>query len=465
MVASINASTSAGVVTTADTSGILALQTAGTTALSISASQVVTLTNALPVASGGSGVTTSTGTGANVLGTSPTITTPTISGDATISGLTVGKGGGAVANNTAVGVSVLANHTSNGGNVGVGYQALISNTTGFAQTAVGRAALYANTTGAYNVAVGAEALNVNTTASNNTAVGYGGLQYNITGTGNSALGYRAGWGITSNYNTAIGMDSMSNASGGVGLTSSANNTAVGYQTFYNLTSGGSNTAVGYQAGYSSTTSTTNTFIGVQAGYYNTTGNSNVMIGSQAGALSVNATTGDANIYIGGGVRGSGATNNNEIVIGYLTTGKGSQTGFINPNGSGVFQGNNSASWSTTSDRRLKKNIVNNSDGLNKITAIQVRNFEYRLPEEVDPELKPADAVPNTGVQLGVIAQELQAVLPDCVKAESTGVLSVDPDNLTWYMVNAIKDLKAINDTQAETINALTARVVALESRT
>jgi hypothetical protein len=79
MVASINASTSAGVVTTADTSGILALQTAGTTALSISASQVVTLTNALPVASGGTGGTTSTGSGAVVLGTSPTITTPVIS--------------------------------------------------------------------------------------------------------------------------------------------------------------------------------------------------------------------------------------------------------------------------------------------------------------------------------------------------------------------------------------------------
>jgi len=57
MVASINASTSAGVVTTADTSGILALQTANTTALSISASQVVTLTNALAEASGGTGTT------------------------------------------------------------------------------------------------------------------------------------------------------------------------------------------------------------------------------------------------------------------------------------------------------------------------------------------------------------------------------------------------------------------------
>ena len=57
----------------------VAIQTAGVTGLSISSSQVVTLANALPVTSGGTGVTTSTGTGAVVLGTSPTITTPTIS--------------------------------------------------------------------------------------------------------------------------------------------------------------------------------------------------------------------------------------------------------------------------------------------------------------------------------------------------------------------------------------------------
>jgi len=73
MAVTLNASSSAGFVTTADTSTILQLQTNGTTAVSISASQVVTLTNALPVASGGTGVTTSTGSGANVLGTSPSI--------------------------------------------------------------------------------------------------------------------------------------------------------------------------------------------------------------------------------------------------------------------------------------------------------------------------------------------------------------------------------------------------------
>jgi hypothetical protein len=79
--------------------------------------------------------------------------------------------------------------------------------------------------------------------------------------------------------------------------------------------------------------------------------------------------------------------------------------------------------------------------LNAITSIRVRNFEYKLPEEVT-ELDPLCAVPNTGVQLGVIAQELAEVLPDCVKQESTGVLTVNSDNLVWYLVNAVNQLKA-----------------------
>jgi len=57
MTSTINASTTAGIVTTADTSGVLALQTAGTTAVSISAAQVVTLAQVLPEASGGTGTT------------------------------------------------------------------------------------------------------------------------------------------------------------------------------------------------------------------------------------------------------------------------------------------------------------------------------------------------------------------------------------------------------------------------
>ena len=78
----------AGLKSSSDGTGILALQTNGTTAVSISTGQVVTLTNALAVASGGTGVTTSTGSGAVVLGTSPTLTTPNINSAqvATVSG-------------------------------------------------------------------------------------------------------------------------------------------------------------------------------------------------------------------------------------------------------------------------------------------------------------------------------------------------------------------------------------------
>ena len=61
---------------------------------------------------------------------------------------------------------------------------------------------------------------------------------------------------------------------------------------------------------------------------------------------------------------------------------------------------------------------------------------------MDETLQPSDAVIKEGVQLGVIAQELQQTLPDCVREESTGVLSVQTDNLTWYLVNSIKELAA-----------------------
>jgi hypothetical protein len=49
------------------------------------------VTGTLPVANGGTGVTTSTGSGANVLGTSPTISSPTITGTGTIAGTFTGN--------------------------------------------------------------------------------------------------------------------------------------------------------------------------------------------------------------------------------------------------------------------------------------------------------------------------------------------------------------------------------------
>jgi hypothetical protein len=97
----------------------------------------------------------------------------TVTNDATISGLTVGRGAGAVSSNTVVGASAFTT----------------------------------NTTGATNVAVGAFSLGVNSTGNDNTAVGYG-TGFYITGSGNTGVGRSAlssgGSGASGSANTAVG---------------------------------------------------------------------------------------------------------------------------------------------------------------------------------------------------------------------------------------------------------------------
>jgi hypothetical protein len=324
------------------------------------------------------------GTSAQVLSTN---------GSGTLSWATAG-GGGSAATPTALGTVYASMSTSGAAPylTAVGYLAGNSNQSGgIANSAFGWGALNSNTTGIDNVSIGMQTMNVSTTGSANTAVGKKVLQANST---------------------------------------ASNNTGVGFEALNSNTTGASNTSAGKQALY-----------------YVTTGSNNIGIGVNAGE---SLTTGSSNIYIGSGtVYASSASVSNAINISAYTlqSDKGSQTALIFANsgagaGGSYYNGANSSSWNTTSDQRIKKNIVDNNDGLNKINSIRVRNFEYRLPEEVDSELKPSDAIIKSGVQLGVIAQELQAVLPECVKQETTGVLSVDSDNLTWYMINAIKELKA-----------------------
>jgi hypothetical protein len=322
------------------------------------------------------------------------------------------------------------------------------------ETALGSGALQSNTTGIYNVAVGYNAANANTTGYSLAALGHEALKLNTTGKSNNAFGaFALEKNTTGNDNVAVGNNAL-NAN-----TTGSSNTAVGHSALLSNTTGADNTAVGSAAADAVTTAQKVVAVGFNAGGAITTGNSNVCIGADSGAA---ITTGTLNIALGRENLQSLTTGNYNTHVGYATTAgaagrasaivicsgangatdKGDNTGFIAPNSNGaVYQGNNSSSWSTTSDQRLKKNIVDNIEGLEKINAIQVRNFEYRLPEEVT-DLDPSCAVGRVGVQLGVIAQELQQVCSDCVKEESTGVLSVDSDNIFWHMVNAIKQLNA-----------------------
>jgi len=368
----------------------------------------------------------------------------TDTGSITFLGYQAGNSSSSAAHNVAVGASAMAAITTGTRNIVLGSYAAAALTTGEGNVVLGTFSpgtgtntFSANTSGSSNIAIGSTALNSNTTANYNIAIGEKALSANTTGTPNLAIGLSSLQANTTGYqNVAVGDNTLRTSTTGI------ENTAVGYQALYSNTTNYRCTALGWRAGYSST-GAESIFIGYRAGQSVTTGSANVLVGPYAGEYQNAITTGSNNVvlsYAGGIAAG---TDTHEIFINtvYNASGKGSSTGFINPNGGGVYQGNNSSSWSTTSDQRLKKNIADNNDGLDKINSIRVRNFEYRLPEEVT-ELSQDQAVQKQGVQLGVIAQELQTVLPDCVKTESTGVMTVDQDNLTWYLINAVKELSA-----------------------
>ena len=320
------------------------------------------------------------------------------------------------------------------------------------------------TFGTDSIMVGDDSTGTIDNANQNTGLGVGVFGSITTSDECVAVGYNAlgggGGSLTGKRNVALGSQAAYKVTSGTLIV------AIGRQTLYSTTTGSNNMGIGTYCLYSTTTGTDNTGIGVNTMFSNTTGTKNVAIGKDSlkrittgsfnvviGASNSNPpiTTGFCNVLIGPECEASSDTVDNEIVIGgkkesifaATITGKGTNTGFINPGDGGVYQGNNSSSWSTTSDRRIKKNIEDNNTGLNAINNIRVRNFEYRTQDEItDFENSASAVIHKEGVQLGVIAQEIEQILPDVVKEESTGVKSVNPDNIVWYLVNAVKELSA-----------------------
>ena len=303
------------------------------------------------------------------------------SGDATIAGVVVGRGAGAIATNTVAGAGALA----------------------------------ANTTGTANTAVGNLAMAASTTATSSTAVGYGALSVNTTGEGTALGSFTLTSNTTGTQNTAVGRAALN------GATTADYNTAIGRSCMQTTTTGGNNTALGQQALFN-----------------NTTGAQNVALGQAAASV---LTTGSRNTIVGQASNASAVGSIDQTVIGQGLTGKGDDTAFIG-GVNGAYNEKNVTTWEVTSDERLKRDIVDNHDGLAKINAIRVRNFTYRPASEVT-ELPASAAIDKAGVQLGVIAQEM---LPECVSETSDGVKSVSTDAVLWYLVNAVQQLSATVET-------------------
>jgi len=119
--------------------------------------------------------------------------------------MTVGKGGGDMSSNTAIGITALAINSTGLQNTAIGYSSLQANTSGESNTAVGALSLRLNTVGILNTAVGNASLYKNTVGLANTAVGNASLAENTSGESNTAVGnYSLATNITGSHNTSLG---------------------------------------------------------------------------------------------------------------------------------------------------------------------------------------------------------------------------------------------------------------------
>ena len=204
------------------------------------------------------------------------------------------------------------------------------------------------------------------------------------------------------------------------MTTGSYNTAVGSSALTTGTTGHNNTALGYNAGNALTGAGANTLLGMYAGDGITTGDHNICIGFDSGSYSNTITTGGQNILIGNYAHTTGGDGTKQIALGYNCTAFGDST-FRVLASSGVYNSANTSTWNTSSDARIKKNIVDATLGLDALNSVQVRQFEYREKEGREIELD--EKLPTGKIITGVIAQEIENVIPETISIRDNGVLT------------------------------------------
>ncbi len=216
--------------------------------------------------------------------------------------------------------------------------------------------------------------------------------------------------------------------------------------------GNLNTFIGHHAGYSNTTGSRNTYIGYNAGRYNTAGTNNVFLGYYAGQNE----TGSNRLYID--ISGG----DNPLIYGEF------DNKILTINGSlGINNKTNIGSYSLyvageayttgvwgSSDIRWKRNIMPIHDPLQKISRLRGITYEWKTDEY--PDMGFAE-----GRQIGLIAQEVEPVIPELVQTDDDGYKAVSYEKLTPILVEAVKEQQSQLEELRAQIEALKMEIRAL----
>jgi endosialidase-like protein len=120
------------------------------------------------------------------------------------------------------------------------------------------------------------------------------------------------------------------------------------------------------------------------------------------------------------------------VFGDIRVGTSGTNGCINNfSGAGII-------GTCSSDRRFKKNITPFGSVLTQLTALQPVHYFWRATEFPDRHFGDAQAY-------GLIAQDVERVLPELVVTNKDGYKAIDYSKLPLLTIQAVKELKAEND--------------------
>jgi hypothetical protein len=120
----------------------------------------------------------------------------------------------------------------------------------------------------------------------------------------------------------------------------------------------------------------------------------------------------------------------EITVGKLTIyNSNKSSGSIEYDGSAYLVTNKkikATDFYITSDRRVKSHLQEIDNALDKVKDL--KGYTYYLEGVIDRSA-------------GIIAQDVQGVLPEAVNKERDGMLSVSPNALIGLLVNAINEMR------------------------
>ena len=388
--------------------------------------------------------------------------------------------------NTFLGTNSGRYATNSTHNTYIGYSSGANSANGGDNTYIGTSSGQ-NQNGSCNTFVGASSGGNGTgTGSYNTCMGYLSGAYTTTGSSNLMLGDRAGYKIKTG----------------------SNNVSLGYRAGYNNEAGAGNVLIGYEAGFNElgsnklyidnsnvatplvygdfsadaltvngTFSANGTYMKMVTNpgtgtiptnyfYQGSTGSTAKQYAfSIYDALWVTGNTFfDANATVGGIIDINSTTNEalkvdgleaiwlgqNASLQNYFSWGYGAlynyfadriTIGNAGYNSSYMLYVNGSAyatvNWAS-SDKRFKKDVTGIDNALDKISSIDGVKYSWRQDEFPDKGF-------SEGQHYGVIAQDLEKVIPEAVSTDSEGYKAVSYNDLVPILIEAIKELKSENE--------------------